>query len=412
MSRIKIINFGPIHSTPDNDWIDIKKVTVFIGNQGSGKSTIAKLISTFMWMEKVLVRGDFKEKEFTASKFRNTYCGYHRMSNYFRKNDTEIFYEGEAYSFTYTKENQLILQRTNQKEGSYALPQMIYVPAERNFLSIINKPKLIKELPDALLEFLAEFDNAKSLLKDALHLPVNDALLEYQKQNDTLLIKGKDYAVKLTEASSGFQSVVPLYLVSMYLSESIRNKVAQTNSMSNDEIRRFQTEVTKIWDNDSLSNAQKRIALSLLSARFNKSAFINIVEEPEQNLYPSSQNQLMQSLLEMNNALPANKLIVTTHSPYLVNHLFLSVKAGLLQRRKEAGKEILAEIDKAYPIRSSLAPEELSIYEYREDISYFRALESYEGIPSDEHFLNEWLEHTNEQFAKLLDIEQHFCSAK
>ena len=55
----------------NDGWIEIKKVTMFIGNQGSGKSTVAKLISTFSWMEKVLTRGDYKEKEFTASRFRS-----------------------------------------------------------------------------------------------------------------------------------------------------------------------------------------------------------------------------------------------------------------------------------------------------------------------------------------------------
>lgn len=57
MSRIKIKNFGPIiNGNQTNDgWIDIKKVTLFIGNQGSGKSTVAKLISTFMWLEKALI---------------------------------------------------------------------------------------------------------------------------------------------------------------------------------------------------------------------------------------------------------------------------------------------------------------------------------------------------------------------
>ena len=82
MSRIKIKNFGPLKETASvtDGWIDIKKVTVFTGNQGSGKSTVAKLVSTFTWMEKVLTRGDFKEKEFTAAKFKNKYCGYHRIS--------------------------------------------------------------------------------------------------------------------------------------------------------------------------------------------------------------------------------------------------------------------------------------------------------------------------------------------
>lgn len=51
MARVK--NFGPIRGglTENDGWIEVTKVTVFIGNQGSGKSTIAKLISTFAWLE-------------------------------------------------------------------------------------------------------------------------------------------------------------------------------------------------------------------------------------------------------------------------------------------------------------------------------------------------------------------------
>ena len=60
MSKIKIKNFGPVKAGLSNDeWLDINKVTVFIGNQGSGKSTVAKVISTFTWIEKALVRGDY-----------------------------------------------------------------------------------------------------------------------------------------------------------------------------------------------------------------------------------------------------------------------------------------------------------------------------------------------------------------
>lgn len=55
--------------------------------------------------------GDFKEKEFTAAKFKNKYCGYHRISNYFIKEQTEIFYEGDSYKFTYTKQGELVIEK-------------------------------------------------------------------------------------------------------------------------------------------------------------------------------------------------------------------------------------------------------------------------------------------------------------
>jgi predicted ATPase len=84
MSKIKIINFGPVKTGfQDNDgWLDINKVTVFVGNQGSGKSTVAKLISTFAWIEKALVRGDYDKKWFErkdTNRFKSRLLPYHRL---------------------------------------------------------------------------------------------------------------------------------------------------------------------------------------------------------------------------------------------------------------------------------------------------------------------------------------------
>ena len=57
MKEIEIKNFGPI-TIGYNGSMPVSPVTIFCGNQGAGKSTVAKLISTFTWMEKALIRGD------------------------------------------------------------------------------------------------------------------------------------------------------------------------------------------------------------------------------------------------------------------------------------------------------------------------------------------------------------------
>lgn len=48
MSRLIIKNIGPIKDVD----IKLNKVNVFIGQQSSGKSTIAKIISFCSWLEK------------------------------------------------------------------------------------------------------------------------------------------------------------------------------------------------------------------------------------------------------------------------------------------------------------------------------------------------------------------------
>jgi predicted ATPase len=406
MSKIKIKNFGPIkEGYCDNDgWLDIKKVTVFIGNQGSGKSTIAKLISTFMWIEKALVRGDYDKKWFEKkNRFKNQFLSYHRLENYLSSDtNLSIEYQGEAYKITYQKDFLYINEISN---GTYPLPQIMYVPAERIFLTYIKGAKELKLSSESLQTFNTEYDNAKNDMKCSVALPINNSDIEYDKLNDTLNLKGKNYKVKITEASSGFQSLVPLYLVSNYLANSVKQQSENKEPMSIDEMNRFKKGVQEIWSNDNLTDEQKRLALSVLSAKFNKTAFVNIVEEPEQNLFPSSQWQMLQSLLAFNNINSGNKLIITTHSPYLISYLTLLVKSGQLQSKIKTDA-LTQELENIVSLKSIIRAEDLSIYELDETNGIICALKTYNGLPSDENKLNEKLEEGNELFAMLLEIQK------
>ncbi|GHT04762.1 hypothetical protein AGMMS49525_11440 [Bacteroidia bacterium] len=322
MSKIKIKNFGPIQDT--DRWLDITKVTVFIGNQGSGKSTVAKLISIFTKIEKSLVRGDFKKEWFEEQKkLENYFLPYHRLENYLCPNSI-IDYQGDAYSINYKDETLSIKEVPNK---TYSLPQIMYVPAERNFLSYIKGATELKLSSESLQDFNTVYFKAKQELKDVLRLPINDADIEYNELNDNLYLKGRNYKIKITEASSGFLSFVPLYLVSNYLANSIKVQSENKEPMSSDENLRFRKGLREIWNNNYLSDGQKREAISELASAFNKTSFVNIVEEPEQNLFPSSQWQRLQSLVKFNNMNEGNRLIMATHSPYLISYLTLLVKS-------------------------------------------------------------------------------------
>ena len=391
MSSIIIQNFGAIKE--QRAPIEIKKVTFFIGNQGSGKSTIAKLIATFMWIEKALVRGDYDKKWIERkNKFKNTFLPYHRIKNYLKEN-TFIRYEGYAYVITYEKE---FLKIGEKKNNDYSLPQIMYVPSERNFIAYVKSPKELKLSSDVLKDFLTEFDNSKKIVKN-LELPINEAILDYDKLNDTLNLKGENYKIKLTEASSGFQSLVPLFLVSDYLVNSVKDK---TEPMSIEERKQFQKQIKEIYANPYFTEEQRRSAAKALSEKFNKTSFVNIVEEPEQNLFPTSQRDMLYSLLKINNEIPANKLIITTHSPYLVNYISVAVEAGNI--RNEVNKE---QIGKIIPLSALVKSEDLAIYELDEKEGTVKLLGDYNGIPSDENMLNLQIDETNNLFADLLDLK-------
>ncbi|MEZ4852284.1 MAG: AAA family ATPase [Bacteroidia bacterium] len=415
MSKIRIKNFGPIRRgfSENEGWLDVKKVTIFIGNQGSGKSSVAKLISTFSWIEKALTRGDFDIKWFTKnSKFRKNYCSYHRIENYFLDvngdDKAQIGYIGDSFSMNY---NNGKLSIEESETGDYQLPQIMYVPSERSFISTIKSPRLLKLSSDSLIEFLTEFDNAKLELKDSLRLPINNTNLDYDKLNDIINIQGNDYRVRLTEASSGFQSAVPLYLVSWFLANSIKNqRKSNLEPMSSDELSRFKKGVAEIWSNNNLTDDQKRVAISVLSSRFNKTAFINIVEEPEQNLFPSSQRDMLNSLLDFNNLNEDNKLIITTHSPYIITFLSIAIQAQYLKSlAKVKGKydeQVRSKINQIVPENSMIESKDVVIYQLDETNGSIKKLDSFEGIPSDKNYLNEILKEGNLLFDGLLEIEQ------
>jgi ABC-type ATPase involved in cell division len=414
MSKIKIKNFGPIkEGYQENDgWIDIKKVTVFIGNQGSGKSTVAKLISTFTWIEKALTRGDYDIKWFTSyNRFRKSYCSYHRLENYFfdlNKNDiASIEYRGDSYYMKY-ENGKLIIEES--KNGDYPLPQIMYVPAERNFITNVNDVKVLRLTSDSLSEFENEFRKSKGEIKGVFPLPINNASVEYDKLKDIVRISGLDYRVRLTEASSGFQSLVPMYLVTHFLANSVKHQSENANEpMSGKERDRFRKYAQAISDDPNLSDEQKRITISEYSKNFNKTAFINIVEEPEQNLFPSSQRQMLNSLLEFNNMSVGNKLILTTHSPYIIIFLSIAIQGKYLQDKilsSNSGKELLEKLNKIVSLKSVFLSSDSVIYQLNESDGSIKKLPNSEGIPSDKNLLNNMIAEGNHLFDSLLEIEE------
>jgi hypothetical protein len=114
---------------------------------------------------------------------------------------------------------------------------------------------------------------------------------------------------------------------------------------------------------------------------------------------------MLESLLAINNMTPNNKLILTTHSPYLINYLTLVVKAGELKQQITTDRQ-KNELEQIVPLRSIIESSELSIYELDEKSGCIKPLETYEGLPSDENRLNVMLDESNELFAQLLEIQQ------
>ncbi len=406
-SKIKIKNFGPIKEGFGDEWIDINKVTVLIGNQGSGKSTVAKLISVFSWLEKSLFKQTVLKREVTRkSKFENFYCEYQNLKNYFKPN-TEIEFFGIAYHFHY-KKNRLSISEI--KERKYSVPKIMYVPAERNFVSAVSQPEKLRYLPKTLYTFLEEFDRSKQELSESLKIPINNLKFSYDNKKGESKIIGENYNLPLYEASSGLQSSIPLYLVSKNLSEGInRNFDNSVAKESLEEMRFLRNRILTILKNDKLTEELKNQALELLSSVTRNDCFVNIVEEPEQNLFPTSQWEILKKLLEFNNSNVENKLIITTHSPYLVNFMSIAIQADYLKKKLfdlNNNSSLIKKLNTIISSDSTLPFSDFVLYQLEEKNGTIIKLPNTEGIPSSKNFLNQSLHHGNDMFDKLLEIEQ------
>jgi hypothetical protein len=283
----------------------------------------------------------------------------------------------------------------------------MYVPAERNFVSAVVQPEKLRYLPQTLYTFLEEFIRSNEEVEGRIHLPINNLEYRFDKKKRTFTLIGDEYEILLSEASSGLQSAIPLFLVSKNLAEGINKETEFTKAkMSLEQKGKLREQLLKILADQRASIDLQNTAVELLSSITKNDYFVNIVEEPEQNLYPTSQRLMLHSLLEFNNLNALNQLIMTTHSPYLINYLTLAVKAQQLSVRLN-GETVATKLYTVVPEKSMVKPEDLAIYELDEKTGTIRLLDTYDGLPSDENRLNEKLGESNELFAQLLEVQTH-----
>lgn len=425
MVKLKIQNFGPIKSgfSQNNGFMEIMPVTVVIGNQATGKSTVAKLYSLFLWLEKAFVKGVYSESVFRKADFLFLLAN-HKIDSYL-KDDTVIEYVGEMYSFGY-KNKRIVKPKCNGYLSSYHRAKIMYIPAERNILSVLSISDFeeLNSVSDILRIFHQRYETALRTSDNTdFKLPVSDAVLHYNKQTGNISVSSENSSIPIEQSSSGIQSVAPLSVVSNYLSDLVQldimrklkdlkikeQKLLKSDLKKISESDSFKDSVDSTFDNllvsgkDNVDEKLKIIPYIETSLQyFFNTCFANIVEEPELSLFPSSQNEVLYELLKCKNKNKNNTLFITTHSPYFVSELSLCIKAYDL-----AEKGILVkELNKILPESSYISGKECVFYETHSDGSITRLKTYGAGMPSDDNYLNNYLEDSNKKFDRLLDLQE------
>ncbi|KFC21922.1 AAA family ATPase [Epilithonimonas lactis] len=395
-ARLIVKNFGPLKDVD----IEVRDFLCLIGKQATGKSTIAKLIAIFedenfrenedVLFEKELAKYgmnkflnektvicfykgivkqnknigynfhfEYESKSYYKINFRNLYkknivkeytktgkVDKEKIKDYVKglimmdllatgltHPDLDAFYEAIDTSLSAPiTESDIedvfkIIEESFEDKGVYKYYDSQYIPSERNFLHIIaeNTLGLINndvKIPKHLLEIGQEYEKALNVVKE---IPLNliDKKYSYKREGKTSYIyHNKEEKTDLLQSASGLQSIIPIILLIEYANTLKENYY-----------------------------------------------FNYVVEEPELNIYPETQYELIKYLVKnifdfkVKNY-QRKKMVMTTHSPYIlasINNLLLAF---------EKGKEKPNEVHKIIKRESWINPEFFNVYELRNGKSY------------------------------------------
>ncbi len=354
MAKLTVKNVGPIREAE----LEVKRHTVFIGPQGSGKSTLAKLIA--IGGDNKLSEPSVRDIESLITKFNLnafiddeiTYWGF--TDNFYKltyKKGLQFDFTDRGQNFIndnlslFIEENAMYSQvlplkifRTSTKWNGHSplyegnvmahslnfyqqiLPKIFgsystLIPTERHLFPLLSDSiwSLLSadiSLPESVKSFGQEFERSRNR-QSQLQIPFLN--IRYNRENGRdLIYYSDDKSVILSQSASGYQAVVPLLLV-------VEHQRRQAN-------RRF------------------------------------IIEEPELNLYPTAQKDLIYSLmsgLQPDVEYKDAEWVITTHSPYVLSSFNTLMLAYKVAQKSDA---LRAEVEKIIPPRCWINPDEFAAY--------------------------------------------------
>ena len=353
--EIEIRNVGPIN----NVRLKINKVNLFIGPQGSGKSTIAKIISFCFWLEKNVLLHQTVSHVTLSFVIKNLLV-FHKLEHYFSSNST-IKYASSVVFFEYSQSSITI------KEGPLfdraSVGKTAYIPSERN---IVTVPE-VSTIPfpnNCLRNYIFEWFNIRNKYNQNNNAKIADLDVSYyfnkESKKDILVLEnGKE--IELHESSSGMQSAVPLYVLLDYLTRWIYEN---TEDISFEKKDLIQSALANRYKKKAIENAPSELNKEylLLNERLTGSHRSNIIiEEPELNLFPKTQTKLVYDILKFIKK-ERDNVVITTHSPYILYALNNCIQAWLANRENPETIEDLQET-LSFTKESFINPEIVSVWE-------------------------------------------------
>ena len=361
MPSIRIKHIGPLI---DTGLVEMKTITLFIGSQSTGKSTLMKILCFCRWIEKRIMVSEEKEtlNNYTHyHRFLRELKQFHRFNDDFFSETSEIEYHGDTMDIYLRGRNNARINRYSDFSTKRCNAKLCFIPSERNFLSAIhNADRAYRSNNiDLLFNYVFEWAETRGMFTSEHPKVLSfDKDIEYyydaKRERDTLRLRqnGEIKEFEPFYASSGVQSALPLEVMVDYIVSQIGKTVDVSQKWLMDFIRdymsnrKFEEITTKLQEDPLLSH----ILIYQYANLF--------IEEPEQNLFPKSQWDLLCHMVStIKNAvsteqLYTNSIVLTTHSPYILSALNVLTKVDKAMRRDEERTSAILPKDVALPISS------------------------------------------------------------
>lgn len=415
MNTIIIRNIGPIKDVT----LNLNKVNVIMGPQSSGKSTIAKIISYCQWVEKRFILDGEYEYE-----FEEQFMEFHRISDVYFSEDSLIDYKSDTVHISYSglSNEQKITRVEDELNNNFLNHKNIYIPAERNFVSAIPDLGKYKRTNDNIMNFLYDwYEVKKKYTKENIYPILNLGISYYhiqEKDSDTLVLKDSQKELLLNNASSGLQSVLPMLLLLDYLTQGLYNEKT-TESVNEKEqmekvINFFIKDFIKKYDNEEKKNEfiklieENKLPVNKaeieeigrnVDARIKYHFSSFIIEEPEQNLFPKTQRDLIYYMLSLiNDKDRGHKLLLTTHSPFILYALNNCMMGFLIKEKMP--KE---EQDELKSSKSWIDPKLVSVWEIEENKGTLKSIQDEKTGTISKNYFNSIMNEVMDEYYEMLN---------
>lgn len=373
--KLIIHNLGPIKDCE----LDIKDYMIFTGQQASGKSTVAKSIFFFKNIKNLLMLLIKKQLFFIENEINIPLKD--KLIKEIRLNFLQVF--GSTWgmpkdmkiSYYYDTEEKIFVDISLKKDNKS--PNYIWIDFSSNLIDKINKlenmvktEKHFKNQED----FKNYINNIFNDEYDVVYIPAGRSMITllssqlnyiYSSMEDaqkkSIDYCTQNYLEKILKLKSFFNNTTDDMIKDIMKMTSLKidsNKLNLASNMIKKILKgnyiyingeeRLQLENSKGYVKINFASSGQQEVLWILNTLFyhllnNKKAYF-IIEEPESNLFPNAQKAVIEFVSMIQNS--DNKILLTTHSPYVLGTLNNLLYAYDLYNLNNSRKEEINKIIK------------------------------------------------------------------